>query len=709
MAIKINRSFKVDLLIILIPIFLITFLTIRFYSHYQYTQDVLNISHSFPVLANQSAINEVNNYLKPAGVTKITAELLEQNKTLNIKSPDLLNELHSMLDTYPQLSSIYVLDANGDLTSETRISTTDTGLNYLPNPPANTALAIQTLDSKKASVAWSYFDANNNLISTEHVGEQTDPRNNPWYQGAISNQNYWMGMYTSFNNKVGITISYPIINNGKVLGAVAVDFNADAIADFLATLQQNLNSTLFIVNDQGTLIKASNPDNSTGSDNLIAAALAAQKLNKTYPNIFKVNGIPYIIDMKNFTTDYGSSYNIGTIIPFQSLVTQINKTDQTILYFSLCMLIILIALVLILVHHLAKALKQLGKESLKLKQLDFDQVAWPKTSISEVNAVVAALNNTKNALAVITKYLPRTLVKKLMNTEISSKITGERQFLSLMASTITNFKSISEHSNPEAVAKHLSFYFNRLTHSIVETQGNVDHYLNDTLMAFWGAPTPDENHLIHAGIAALLCCQQIEDLNEEWSALGKPSFKTNFGLHCGNVIVGNVGSFDHISYTLLGENVNSVMSLPALNERYNTRIITSHAFYKETQNAFLYRPVDLIDTPGQPQLIRIYELVAALTDKAPIDLQATSEQIKLCELTRQALNAFEHESWDLAQQLYQEILDQYPNDKVAQLFIERCQFTGQKILKPNYITFANKPPKINDSPRFVINKNSKYS
>lgn len=668
--IKGNRSFKVDLLIILIPLFIVTFLAIRFYTHYQYTQDVLNISHNFPELTNENAINEINNYLKPAGVTKITAELL-QTKPLNPPTPELLNDLHSMLDTYPQLSSIYLLDSNGNLINEMRISAPANELAYLPNPPTNATLVIETINSKKYVTTWSYFDANNNLLSTEHTDEQTDPRNNTWYQGAISNQNYWMGMYKSFNDHVGITVSYPIINAGKVLGVVAVDFNADAIAAFLSQLQQNLNSTLFIINDQGTLIKATATTTNNTND-LVDAAITEQSLNKTYPNVFKVNNVPYIIDMTSFTTDYGNQWQIGTIIPFQSLVAKINQTDQIILYFSLCMLALLILLILLAVHYLAKALKQLAKESIKLKQLDFEKVNWPESHISEVNGIIAALNATKNTLAIVTKYLPRTLVKKLMSTEISSSITGQRQILSLMASTIVNFKTISEHSKPEAVAKHLSFYFNRLTHSIIETHGNVDHYLNDSMMSFWGAPTQDEQHITHACIGALSCRKQIHTLNAEWNAAGKPSFKTHFGLHCGKVIVGNVGSFDHINYTVIGENVNLVMILPAFNERYGTEIIASPAFYKEAQNDFLFRPVDLITFPGREHLVPIYELVAALTNDAPIELQATTEEIKLCELTRQAFAAFEHEDWDLALKLYQEVLSIRPNDLVAKLFIDRC-------------------------------------
>lgn len=673
MALKFNHSFKIDIFLIFIPLFLFTFFSIRFYSHYQYSRDVFNISHNFPILTNDNAINELNEYLKPAGVTKITAELL-QNKNLNVTAPDTLNDLKSMLDTYPQLANIHLLDSNGNLVTLMRISTSAQPLAFIPHLPANAVYVTESLDAKKNRITWSYYDANQQLISSERTDEQIDPRNNIWYQGAISNRDYWMGTYKSNDDDIGITIAYPIINNGKVLGVVAVDFNALAINDFLTQLQQNLKSTLFIISDQGIILNGSTPatGNAPSSDDLIDAALADQALSGTDPHTFQMNGVQYLVDINNYQSDYGNHWRIGTILPLQTLIAQVHHTDQLILYFSFSMLFILIILVFWVTHRLAKPLRQLAHEILKIKALDFANIHWPKSHITEVNQLEAALNATTASLENITHYLPQALTQKLIDQHIPTEVIGERHMLSLMFSS-SNFAMHTTRMDANEIAIHLSLYLNALSQIILKTEGFPDNYLNASIKAFWGAPTKDALHVEHAALAALFCRNKVQHLNAEWKAVGKPTFKTYFALHTGNVIVGNIGSEDKLKYTVLGEQVNIASSLSRINKMFDTEIIVSQAFYKIAHRSFLMRPIDSVKLAGREQPMLVYELIAALTEDAPAELRASPEQQRLCELSYQAFDAFLLSDLTLALRLYQEIAAQYPDDAVAKIFIKRCQ------------------------------------
>jgi adenylate cyclase len=671
MALKTNHSFKVDILLIFIPLFIITFLGIRFYSHYEYTQDVLSITHTFPSLTNDSAMSDVNDYLKPAGVTKITAELL-QNQKLDLSAPDLQSDLHTMLDTYPQLTSIYITDSNGNFTKQVRINDPSQDLSYMPNLPSNATFAVETINVKKSSTLWAYFDNNGQLINNDKSEPQSDARSLPSYQGAISNQGYWMNMFDAQNNNVGISVSYPIINSdGKILGVVGVDFNATAISNYLLQLQQSLNSTLFIVNDQGMIIKA-NPNDP--SNNLIDGALTEETLTSKYPTTFKINNVSYIIDMTSYPTDYGTQWRFGTIIPLQAVLGKINQTDQIILYFTIAMLCITILFALLIAGRLSSPLKRLARETLKFKQLEFNQIKWPRSSISEVNNLTQALKSSQKTLITATRYLPKTLVKQLLRTE---SLEAEQHTLALLSSNINNFHALLETNDPEALTTQLSQYLEQLTQSALLTSGLVDHYVNNSFIAFWGAPIKDEQQAQHAAISALHARQSIQNLNHIWQENGQPTYQTYFGLHLGKVITGHIGSSDCMNYTMIGESVNFVKYLPQINATYGTKIIASHSFYKTLQNEFLFRPVDFIKIPGRQNAIPVYELVAALNTGAPEELQANPQQMRLCELTRQAFSAYDQQDFKLALHLYTEIHEQYPHDTIASIFMERCQNQDQ--------------------------------
>jgi adenylate cyclase len=667
MAQKITYSFKALLLLVLIPLFILTFVGIRNYSHEQYAHAILTTADNFTQLSNLTAISQVNEFLKPGTVIKTMAEILNA-APLKLNDAQLLKNLQSLLTTNPDLANIYIADNQGNFIKIIPLNNTQT-LDFIPKLNSNAALVIEYLDAKKNQTTWSYYDSNAQLLQVIHENPLTDPRNNPWYQGAISNQDYWINTYDSFNDLTGLTLSYPIIDQGKVLGVIGVDFNATAINTLLTQLQQNLNSTLFIINDQGTAF--STTANFSQPNSLITAALADQTLHPNYPHIFNVNNANYIVGIMNFKTDYHTQWRIGTIVPLQTIMGQVNHTDQIILAFAVAMLALTILLLLFATQRLTQPLKQLTQDALKLQQLEFAQSPLPSSHLKEINTLSNALNASKETLELIGEYIPYTLIKKLMSTDTMARISGQKQQLTLMFTKISTFSHL-ERLKPKALAEHFSDYLNTLTQIILETQGQANTYMNDTLMAFWGAPIEDDQQIKHTCLSTLLCRHEMHKLNADWQAQGKPCYDTRFALHTGNVFVGNIASADQMHYTALGENVNFAMNLTTINKTYGLDILASLALYQAAQEDFLFRPIDFASIPGRRHPVLIYELVAALTPTAPAFIQATSAQIKLCELTRHAFNAFQQKNWPEALKLYKEIQEQFPEDRLANIFIKRC-------------------------------------
>ncbi|KNC78012.1 hypothetical protein SARC_09545 [Sphaeroforma arctica JP610] len=91
---------------------------------------------------------------------------------------------------------------------------------------------------------------------------------------------------------------------------------------------------------------------------------------------------------------------------------------------------------------------------------------------------------------------------------------------------------------------------------ISETEGVVDKYIGDGIMALWNAPYTVIDHPSKACEAALLCKSRLETLKADWKRRGYPEMRMRVGIHTGNAIVGNFGSVDRLNYTALGDNVN---------------------------------------------------------------------------------------------------------------------------------------------------------
>jgi len=127
-------------------------------------------------------------------------------------------------------------------------------------------------------------------------------------------------------------------------------------------------------------------------------------------------------------------------------------------------------------------------------------------------------------------------------------------------------------------------------------------------MAIWNAPTEDAEHAAHACAAVLACRDANQELNEAFAREGWPAYRTRFGIHTGEAVVGIVGSSDRMSYTALGATVNLAARLEPLNKQYGTDILVSEAVWERVSERFVFRDVDTIKPRGFDASVRIFEL-----------------------------------------------------------------------------------------------------
>ena len=97
------------------------------------------------------------------------------------------------------------------------------------------------------------------------------------------------------------------------------------------------------------------------------------------------------------------------------------------------------------------------------------------------------------------------------------------------------------------------------------------------IMALFGAPLEDADHADHAVETALAMSAGLAQLNREWTAAGRPPLDIGIGINTGDMVAGNLGSEDIMSYTVIGDQVNLGARLESLNKDFHTRVIISDA------------------------------------------------------------------------------------------------------------------------------------
>ena len=155
-------------------------------------------------------------------------------------------------------------------------------------------------------------------------------------------------------------------------------------------------------------------------------------------------------------------------------------------------------------------------------------------------------------------YVSPDLVKKLQEDPSLLRLGGSTEQLTFLFSDIRGFTPISEkyQKNPQGLTSLINRFLDNQTEIILKHGGTIDKYMGDCIMAFWGAPLPDENHKQNATAALVEMRAALEELNERLREEGLDTINTGAGINSGLCVVGNFGSSNRFDYSVLGDSVN---------------------------------------------------------------------------------------------------------------------------------------------------------
>ena len=262
---------------------------------------------------------------------------------------------------------------------------------------------------------------------------------------------------------------------------------------------------------------------------------------------------------------------------------------------------------------------------------------------------------TRRAFA---QYVPAEVVDRLVEQPELLQLGGEERELTLLFADLANFTTLSEHMAPPAVVALLGKYFDAMSTVIYRYRGTVDKYIGDGIMAFWGAPLPDDDHAAHALHAAIEMQEVFEGVARGLAGKDGSPVAMRIGLHTGNVVVGNVGSRARFAYTAIGDAVNLASRLEAANKVYGTSILLTDATVARLREPAGLRPVDSVIVKGRTEAVRIFTPCA---DR------------ELVEQSTAALDAYANGAWDRSAMLWREVLVRRPGDGIASVFMRRIE------------------------------------
>ena len=173
-------------------------------------------------------------------------------------------------------------------------------------------------------------------------------------------------------------------------------------------------------------------------------------------------------------------------------------------------------------------------------------------------------------------------------------LPGERREVTMLNSDIAGFSALSQRMDAEELVRFLNDYFSRMIDIVLAHGGNIDKFQGDGMLVVFGAPNPMTDHAAHALAAARGMIKEIELLNGELRAAGKPTISVGIGLDTGDVVAGHVGSERRLEFTLIGVPVN--------NSSYLSKVRPAKVLMSESTRDSL--PSDVIVIDYEPMLLK---------------------------------------------------------------------------------------------------------
>lgn len=196
----------------------------------------------------------------------------------------------------------------------------------------------------------------------------------------------------------------------------------------------------------------------------------------------------------------------------------------------------------------------------------------------------------------------------LLSDPARTRLGGERREMSVLFSDIRGFTTVSESGRPEDIVAQLNEYFTHWVDVLFRHKGTVDKFVGDMVMALFSAPVEDADHADHAVQAALDMLRVLEGLNARWAREGRPCLNIGIGINTGEMVAGNVGSEQIMSYTVIGDAVNLGSRLESLNKQYGTSIIISEHTRRRLKGQYDIRALGEVTVKGKTQAVGIFEV-----------------------------------------------------------------------------------------------------
>jgi adenylate cyclase len=210
------------------------------------------------------------------------------------------------------------------------------------------------------------------------------------------------------------------------------------------------------------------------------------------------------------------------------------------------------------------------------------------------------------------RLLSPNLAQRVLSGELEVKKGGQLvEQCTVFNSDIRGFTRMSEGARPEIIVEMLNEYFEQMVETLFKYEGTLDKFMGDGIMALWGAPVAHPDDAIRGVSCALEQMQVLEVFNQRQSELGQPALAVGVGIHSGALVAGYIGSSKSLSYTVIGDTVNTSARLCSI--ALAGQILVSEQTLAQLGQRFTFEELPPAQLKGKEKPFRVFNVTGTAT------------------------------------------------------------------------------------------------
>ena len=276
--------------------------------------------------------------------------------------------------------------------------------------------------------------------------------------------------------------------------------------------------------------------------------------------------------------------------------------------------------------------------------------------------IIEDITQGKRLQGAMRRFMSQGVVDQILGRE-DEVLFGSACNASVLFADIRGFTTLAERLEPRDTVQMLNEIFTELFEAVAASDGMLDKFIGDALMAVYGAPLSSGRDALNAVDSALAMQAAIAAINTARRAAGLAEIALGIGIASGEMVAGAIGSPKRMDYTVIGDSVNLASRLETITKDYGVAIVVCEETAAAAGETHALRELDTIRVRGRRRPVRIFQV---LSPERPV----AAEVLAAYARGRAALAAGH---WIQAAEAFEDAVAADPADGPSVLMLQRAK------------------------------------